>query len=181
MSLRIPGHVVMLFSSIWSIRNKFNAFLMSIFNTMSYGRALLINLRVAWTAVSAPPATPKPTCIGRSCSETLVHTDCTASLLAILLNTLPTAIGRMPPSFLRRAVNEEVSSASRDQYERFPFKIWFARRDIELRSRYLGSLISILTRSQTWTGRRPSTPPLLLPAKDLMVARTDSGVAHNGE
>ena len=62
----------------------------------------------------------------------LVCSDCTASLLAILLDTLPMAIGRMPPSFLRRAVNEEANSASQHQYERFPFKIWFACRDIEL-------------------------------------------------
>ena len=42
-SLQIPGQVVMLISSIWSLRSKFNAFHMSIFSTMSCGRALQIN------------------------------------------------------------------------------------------------------------------------------------------
>ena len=117
----------------------------------------------------------------KNCSKTQVRTDCTASLLTILLNTLPTAIGPMPLSFLRRAVNEEANSAPRDQYERFQFKIWFARQDIELRRRYPGSFASMLTRSRIWPGRSPSNPPLLLSVKDLMAARTDSGVAHNGE
>ena len=122
----------------------------------------------------------------------------------------------MPPSFLRRAVNEEANSASRDQCEIFPLKIWFARRDIdlrsryidlrsryidlrsryidlrsryidlrsqyiELRSRYLESFASMLTRSWKWPGRSPSKLPLLLPAKNLLATRTDSGVTHNGE
>ena len=65
MSLQIPGHVVMLFSSIWSLLNDLNAFCMLIFKIMSCGRALLINFCVAWTVDSAPPATPKPSCTGR--------------------------------------------------------------------------------------------------------------------
>ena len=48
MSQQITGHVVMHFSSIWSLHNELNAFRMSIYKIMSCGRALLINLRVAW-------------------------------------------------------------------------------------------------------------------------------------
>ena len=39
----------------------------------------------------------------------------------------------------------------------------------------------MLTRSRIWPGRSQSTPPLLLPAKDLMAARTVLDVAHSGE
>ena len=87
----------------------------------------------------------------------------------------------MPRSFLRRAVNAKANSASRNQYEIFPFKIWFSRRDIELRSRHPDSFAFMFTRSRIWPGRFPSTPPMLFPAKDLMAARTDSDVAHIGE
>ena len=128
----------MLFSSIWSIRNELDAFQMSIFNIGHCGQASLTNFLVAWTAASTL-ATPKPTCTGRSCSENMEHTDCPANLLVILLNILPTGIDRMPPSFLRRAVNEEENGASRDQYERSSFMTWFAKRNILLRSRYPGS------------------------------------------
>ena len=115
----------------------------------------------AWTAASA---TPKPACTGRSCSETLACTDCTANLLAILLKTYQTAIGRMPPFFLRRAVNEDANSASRDQYERFSFKIWYMRRDIELRTQFLSLYAPIHTRSRIRPRQIPSTPMQLLPA-----------------
>ena len=64
--------------------------------------------------------------------------------------TLPTAIGRMPPSYFRTAVNEEANSAFRVQFKRFAFNIWSTRRDVELRSRYSGSFASILTRSRIW-------------------------------
>ena len=77
--------------------------------------------------------------------------------------------------------NEEANSASPDQYERFSFKIWFANRDIELRSRYPCSFALLLTRSLMWPGRSPSTLPLLLHAKDLMAARVtrSSHIAEN--
>ena len=124
--------------------------------------------------------TGKQTYTGRSCSVTPVRTD------SEFAGDPPKHITHgnrpnVPPSFLRRVVNEEASSASRNQYERFPLKILFARRDIEFNSRYPGSLSSMLTRSRIWPGRCPSTPPLLLPAKYLMTARTDSRVAHNRE
>ena len=153
---------------------------MSVLNITSCGRALLINLRVAWMAT---PATSKSTCIGRSSSETQERTDCTVCLLAIHLNTLPMANCRMHPFILPRAVYEDANNASRDSmhHERFSFTKWFARWDIELRSRYPGSYASMPKRSRIWQGRNPSTPPLLLPAKNLMAARIDSGVAHNGE
>ena len=54
------------------------------------------------------------------------------------------------------------------------------RRDIELRSRYSSSFASMLTRSRIRSERSPSSP-LLLPAKDLVAARTDPDVVHNGE
>ena len=116
----------MLLSSIWSLQNELNAFRMSILKIMSCGRALLINFRVVWTTASATPAKAKQACTWRSCFETLVRTDCTASFLAILLNTLPTAIGRMPMHFLRMAVKEEASCASRYQCERLSFMMWLA-------------------------------------------------------
>ena len=181
----------MVFSSVWSLRNEWmnewmnefewmNAFRMSIFNIMSCGRVLLINFRVVWTAASAPPATPKPTCTGRSCSETLARTDCTA----FAVDTPERIIrGNMPNAsvIFTKGCQRGGKQCTRDQYERFPFKIWFARRDIELRSRYSGSFVSMLARSRMWLGRIQFTPPLLHPAENLMAARTDSGVAHNGE
>ena len=53
------------------------------------------------------------------------------------------------------------------------------RRDIKLRRRYPGSIAFILARSRIWPGRSPSTHPLLLPARDMIVPRTDSSVARN--
>ena len=50
-----------------------------------------------------------------------------------------------------------------------------------MRSLHTGSLASMFKRSRMWPGRSPSTAPMLLPVKDLMAARTDSGVANNGE
>ena len=52
---------------------------------------------------------------------------------------------------------------------------------MELRTGYPGSFASMLRRSWIWPGRSPSTSQLLLPAKNLMAVRTDSGVTHNGE
>ena len=89
MNLQIPGHVVMLFLSKWSLRNKLNAFHLSTFNILSCGRASLINFRVAWKL----PLLHRSQLVLVVAAPRLVHADCAASLLAILLNTLPTAIG----------------------------------------------------------------------------------------
>ena len=51
--------------------------------------------------------------------------------------------------------------------------------EIEWRSRYLGSFKSMLMRSRIWPERNPSIPPMLHLAKDLIAARTDSGVTYN--
>ena len=56
--------------------------------------------RIAWTAASAPPATPTPTCLG---CRTLLRSSMTCRLAHSATNLLmvyPTAIGRTPPYFL---------------------------------------------------------------------------------
>ena len=84
-----------------------------------------------------------------------------------------TAIGRTLKYFIRKTANKEANSVSRDNGERVSFRIWFTRRDKKLRSRYLGSFASMLTKFRIYQGVSLTIPCLLLPARFLTVARTD--------
>ena len=90
-----------------------------------------------------------------------------ATLDASRRRMLPTAIGRMPPSFFLRAVRLAEENRIRAKSLMFPLREELTR-EVRLRiRRFPASAVWLEIRSWRWIGLRPSTPPPLLPVNEL--------------
>ena len=101
------GRAIQTCHRTWSPRYELNAFFMPKFTKTLWlyeWILLLINLRMEWTAASAPPLTEQPSWIGDMSYDTARETARQHALVAKRRNTLPTVTGRMPPSFLLKAM-----------------------------------------------------------------------------
>ena len=130
--------------------------------------------RTACAAASHPPLTPTPSWTGGSCLRSSGMTRFAAIFEANRRKTLPTAIGRMPPSFFWSAVKFAAKRRSRACWGIWPSRSFEQRLANAFIKRRPASAVCGATISFKCPGRRPSTPPALPGRIDFRATITSS-------
>ena len=144
------------------------AFAKSSLTSASQGFMLLMNVRTAWTAASAPPLTPTPTCTGDSKSDEA--TDRQATLAMRRRNVPPIAIGRAPPSFFSNESNLQPKNLGRIAAGMLPLRQRFVNDKREFISFTAPSKANDPVSCLRCDGLSPSNPPAEAQLNDLIAS-----------
>ena len=147
-----------------------NAFAKSSLTSASWGFMLLIYVRTAWMAASAPPLTPTPTWTGDKMPA--VSTERQTTLATRRRNVPPMAIGRAPQPFFSNARSLQPKKRGRIVAGIFPLMQRLVNDTSDPTSNSAPSDAKVPVSCLRWEGLSPSIPPAEAQLNDLIEAST---------